>query len=445
MKNKKHVQFVYEWLTPEGALPNVERFKDPKELMEGCSLAGLGEVTLKSGFINPIDPYFIFGNNYALFPAVCLPSSTFIYDINFSLKHYTNLRRGTFDPENGFLNDFLLRESVLGRIKSRKAYLYISTVVESEVDDELFEQMHLYFQSKGIPLSQVIYVNNCANGAELYDEFCAARSITNKMNVEFLPYLRIRGSMHKQMVLDNPNRTYEPGHRGRDFLCFNRIYHKHRLVFFTELARRNLVNNFYISMPNPGDWDRNPLKGTFGEYMKDVVLSAHPQHNVFNHTAQDIDSAEQLLPLYVDTPNLKTYPVETNSKDVEFYYRDSLVHLIAETHFFERKIHISEKTYKPIAYHQPFIVLGPPGILAKLHIMGFKTFNQFWDESYDQCQDHNARMRMVMDLVETVANWTAEQKLQFSKDVADVVNHNYTHLRTMDNKEVNDFIDKYGV
>jgi len=178
--------------------------------------------------------------------------------------------------------------------------------------------------------------------------------------------------------------------------------------------------------------------------MENIVLQG-PHENVFAHTEEDVAHAESLLPLHVDSVDLSKYPVETNPKDVEYYYNDSLIHLVTETHFFERKIHISEKTYKPITYHHPFIIIGAAGTLAELKRMGFKTFSDFWDESYDSCHDHATRMKMVMDLVESIAKWSPEQKLKFSHDVADIVNHNYTHMLTMPNKELESFIEKYGV
>ena len=51
-------------------------------------------------------------------------------------------------------------------------------------------------------------------------------------------------------------------------------------------------------------------------------------------------------------------------------------------YFFNNIIHITEKTYKPIAFMQPFILVAAAGSLRHVQDMGFKTFNEFWDESY---------------------------------------------------------------
>ena len=437
----KQLNFVYEWLTPNGALPNVPSFRDPTELMEGCQTIGLGNATLNTGFVNKADPYIDFNNRYSLHPACKIPNESFIYDINFTLQHYTNLKTKTFDIEQGIFKDILLRNSILQRVRNGHAFLLFRTDVESIVENDLFEKMHRYFKHHDIPLKQIIYMNNCVNGADLYKEYCLTKGIENGMNIEYMPILRMRRSYLKELLETNAD-PYIPGPRDKDFLCFNRIYHRHRLIFLTELTKRNLVKNFYISMPNPGNWDRHPPSGTFKEYMNQAVVNAGC--NVFNHTESDIDLAQRQLPLVIDTPDFSRLPMESNANDLTKFYQNSLVHITAESYFFERKIHLTEKTYKPIAYKQPFIMLSSPGSLKHLKDLGFKTFSDFWDESYDACLDHDERFKMILNVVETIANWPLKKKLQFTHDVAPIINFNFNYLNIFENIEATAFVEKYG-
>ena len=50
---------------------------------------------------------------------------------------------------------------------------------------------------------------------------------------------------------------------------------------------------------------------------------------------------------------------------------------------------ITEKTWKPIAYMHPYMVVGPNGTLKHLRSWGFETYNNIFDESYDDV-DFNA-------------------------------------------------------
>ena len=44
---------------------------------------------------------------------------------------------------------------------------------------------------------------------------------------------------------------------------------------------------------------------------------------------------------------------------------------------------VTEKTFKPIQYQPPFMVYGHSGTLKFLHNLGFETFENLFDESYD--------------------------------------------------------------
>jgi hypothetical protein len=49
-----------------------------------------------------------------------------------------------------------------------------------------------------------------------------------------------------------------------------------------------------------------------------------------------------------------------------------------------------------------------------------------------------------LDLIEKIANWSQEKKLQFTHDVAQLVNFNFNYLNIIDNMEARTFIEKYG-
>ena len=79
-------------------------------------------------------------------------------------------------------------------------------------------------------------------------------------------------------------------------------------------------------------------------------------------------------------------------------WNTSFLHVVSET-VWQDKIHFTEKVFKPIVMHQPFVVLQAPGSLEYLRSYGFKTFGDFWDESYDRIVDPVLRMQAVADIV----------------------------------------------
>ena len=85
------------------------------------------------------------------------------------------------------------------------------------------------------------------------------------------------------------------------------------------------------------------------------------------------------------------------SYDYEFW-------LVTETLFDGDSEHVflTEKIFKPLLLKMGFVVAGRSGVLKKLRDLGFKTFSDYWDESYDNISDSNTRMDAVVDTVEYI-------------------------------------------
>jgi len=48
------------------------------------------------------------------------------------------------------------------------------------------------------------------------------------------------------------------------------------------------------------------------------------------------------------------------------------------------RAYLTEKTYKVLSQNRPFVIIGDTNSLLKLKLNGFKTFDEFCDETYDQ-------------------------------------------------------------
>ena len=69
-------------------------------------------------------------------------------------------------------------------------------------------------------------------------------------------------------------------------------------------------------------------------------------------------------------------------------WQRSFCHVVIETLFDADQsggAFITEKTYKPIAFFHPFVVAGEYHTLQRLRDLGFETFGNYMDESYDNC------------------------------------------------------------
>jgi hypothetical protein len=89
-------------------------------------------------------------------------------------------------------------------------------------------------------------------------------------------------------------------------------------------------------------------------------------------------------------------------------------------------------------------LLGAAGSLQHVKDMGFKTFGEFWDETYDLELDDKQRFNNIMSVIESIATWTEQQRIEFTVKVKDIVDYNVNHLNTMQDIEIDNLVEKYG-
>jgi hypothetical protein len=126
--------------------------------------------------------------------------------------------------------------------------------------------------------------------------------------------------------------------------------------------------------------------------------------------------------------------------------------VVPETVFFDsywcvnkNHLFVTEKTYKSIS-HNPTIVLGRPHTLKYLKSLGFKTFSDMFDESYDSIENDWDRYEAVMSLVETLCKMDYnELKSKYEKSF-EVILHNqrvFLNNKNTYSKKLEELIRKY--
>lgn len=81
------------------------------------------------------------------------------------------------------------------------------------------------------------------------------------------------------------------------------------------------------------------------------------------------------------------------------WYDSTCISVVAESTVDSSRPFITEKTYKAMAFQHPFAVLAEPGLVTRLHDLGFETWNNLWDESYDQDVDLETRIAKITNIV----------------------------------------------
>jgi hypothetical protein len=133
---------------------------------------------------------------------------------------------------------------------------------------------------------------------------------------------------------------------------------------------------------------------------------------------------------YVDKKNKKNILSlhHQHSQHVLDIIQNSFVNVVTETLYATDSFFMTEKTIKPIQCLRPFVTLSVPNTLEKLHKFGFKTFSQWWDESYDQETDHTKRFQKVCTLLEHILSKSNSELKTMLYEMSETLHHNYNNL-----------------
>lgn len=187
----------------------------------------------------------------------------------------------------------------------------------------------------------------------------------------------------------------------KTFLIYNRAWsgtREYRLRFAELLIHLNLQQHCKTSV--------NPVEPELGlhyeihkfknpQWRPNTVLeNFFPVSNAHSHYSADFDMGD---------------------------YENTDIEVVLETLFDDGRLHLTEKSLRPIACGQPFILAATHGSLEYLRSYGFKTFSDIWDESYDLVEDPAERLLQIAELMKQISNWdsgTRENKMAQARAVA---------------------------
>ena len=90
---------------------------------------------------------------------------------------------------------------------------------------------------------------------------------------------------------------------------------------------------------------------------------------------------------------------------------------------------LTEKIFRNIHYRKPFILIGQHGALEEFRILGYKTYDELIDESYDLEKDNDSRLQKVFTQIQKLID-EPDDFWQKNKDKLDAI-----HKHNLDNYE----------
>lgn len=320
------------------------------------------------------------------------------------------------NPHN-FVNIFdKLNEQYQKDLREGNAFLMIDNSLEGYHDDFILTHLYDSAVNRWIKPSQIIYVTGNLNIENNLKEWIDKNR--GKEPIKVIPYAHFEYdiSRKKEKILkENPlsfptyKQQYEYKKENYDnikvYNFLNKKPRDHRMWMFDALRQWDLLKDGIVSM-NKLDRDRE-LNIDFNIKKK-----------------SDIIESNKILPIYA-------YGDDTNDKIFDYYMYnfntqsslDSWFTIVSETHYEDKQktVFISEKTFKAIANNHPFIIMGNRHSLRYLKQLGYKTFHDLIDESYDELES----IHRMTAIIEEVRKWVSNpNRLQHFEWMNKIIEHN---------------------
>ena len=226
-----------------------------------------------------------------------------------------------------------------------------------------------------------------------------------------------RGYQYCAELIDPSKRTIQ-----KKYITFNRLTggaRAYRSFLVAELARHNLLDQGHVSYsevcPEHGHYEQNIL-ATVGDrgVSEDYVIRAKLALDRIQY------------PLRIDNEGAIPNGSQTLGPITEL--TESFLHIVTETCYWDNKTHLTEKIFKPIVARQPFVLLGCVNNLKYLRSYGFKTFDAWWDESYDSIEDPIERLQAVVKIINDICAMSNEDLTAMLRAMQHVLDYNYNRF-----------------
>jgi hypothetical protein len=342
------------------------------------------------------------------------------HDVGYSRVEFEDTDHSTWYPINIYFFDFAcdyfnyIRDEVLDRVRQKRLRILF---IYSEPDDpfEIEKRLQELCQQHSIDRELIFFLSGNS----------VANSIDGMAYLQYHEYLfEIQNtSIPAPTIFDCKTKKYT---------CLNRVHKQYRKEFVYNIWKDGLTKDAYVSYGNVKNKDQfkdqSILNWWFirGQTYKDDIIRG------IDYPSKKFEDS---LPLSAD--NLNTDEHNDHSLSVDYLFTDSYWNIVMETYMDATGgVFLTEKTFKPIKYGQPFVILGTPGSLELLSEQGYKTFSPWVDESYDQEKNVRYRWYAIIEIVRKIADMSLEDLHKKHIEMTSTILHNQAWFKRNKKQEL---------
>jgi len=279
---------------------------------------------------------------------------------------------------------------------------------------DFFSLLHKHCNETGFPPNKLNLWWGNTNTQELYDLWCERNNpIERFKSVNYHPlWLNICLDKH-----DDHSANYDYGKDNKKpklFTFFCGFPRDHRIKTINFLYENNLLDKIewtWVSTLEEHDCNKDlPLA------IQKVLPKSYEGHSSILQKSTSTNPGKTFFKSYYDTYfDLVT---ETN------YENDVIAY---EEFDWWEPVFFSEKTWRSIVNKRPFMLIGNKNSLKELQRLGFKTFPNVFDETYDYL-DSDKRIEAILNQLTNLNLNNLYEKI-YTDETEEILNHNYDLAR----------------
>ena len=318
-----------------------------------------------------------------------------------------------------------ISKKALTEIENKRGVILIDYSMEPFISLDYHKLLHKSLEESKIDPNSIYIAVNSFNAKQLYEEWFNKEE--RRYKIINTPFCLEHSSYYYSQSLDrreNKVITLDKFLSTKDLVRDNYFLMKikapkeHRLKTLILLADDYLIEK--------GDWSFSGQQNfsKTDEY-KNAVRNLSLKNRVQVEELLDKGQYNLKSEESVAFNNINAWTDENYTHHLNSYFD-----ICFESFFYSESeaISLTEKIFKPIINFQPFIYVATKGSLQILRDLGFKTFEPFVDESYDQEPNNDKRLFMAYEQIKKLCLLPKKELHDLYWRMEEILIHNHQHL-----------------
>lgn len=325
----------------------------------------------------------------------------------------------------------VIPNNILEEVRKGNCKLVFDNTLEGKSigGDEFLNPFYKSIDKLKLPTKNIYFITNnlvAEKTHKEYDRDDKINIVSVMWNVFDVQRLKHQGDLPKKVSTDMEYKYKSVNaFKTKHFLKINRTNRDERDIFMLFLNFEKLFDKCLVSFP-------------------ELHKSTNYQSQFYKYTQQEnINDLKSKLPFDIDkTDEMNHGPAGVGlgkfDADLPFdpiHYRNTFISIVMGAFPFDTSgYHLHSSTFNPMYCGHPIIQFAPYKTLEVMKQYGFKTFDKWWDESYDDEPNGVKRLQMVMDLVLKISQYEEKDLLHMYNDMKETLQHNIDIIENYDVK-----------